>query len=234
MKTIYLVRHAKAVKDAETPDSERPLDERGRQEARDAAVRARSIAAPEVLISSPALRAFQTAELFAEELGISVDRIMKRKALYDQRRNAYRGVIREIGEGIGRIMIVGHNPSITEFARWLDPGFEGDIPTAGVVGLEVDADSWKDFGEGRGRVLFIEVPARIGHSELRKRRRRDLEEKISAAVRGVLEEEDRSAAESMREDFLRVGHKLAGKFVKRSEARRRAAAKEGMESAVEK
>jgi len=151
MKTVYLVRHAKAVKNADTADFERPLDDRGRRNAAEVAGRLKDAAGLGALVSSPAARALQTAEIIAGILGYPAEKIMKRKALYEQAGTAFHTVIREMKEGCDRIMIVGHNPSITEFTRVLAPDFREEIPASGAVCIELDAPTWKDAADGKGR-----------------------------------------------------------------------------------
>ena len=76
---LYLVRHGIAVDRTDPkcpPESERPLTARGVQKTRSAALGLRVLGAkPDMLITSPFVRAVQTAEIFAEALGFPVDRI---------------------------------------------------------------------------------------------------------------------------------------------------------------
>jgi phosphohistidine phosphatase len=76
---LYLVRHGIAVDRTDPkcpPEAERPLTARGVQKTRSAALGLRAMGAkPDVMITSPFVRAAQTAEIFAEALGSAVDRI---------------------------------------------------------------------------------------------------------------------------------------------------------------
>src|ERR1700683_2291444 len=76
---LYLVRHGIAVDRTDPkspPDPERPLTARGVQKTRSAALGLRALGAkPDVLITSPYVRAVQTAEIFSEALGFAVDKI---------------------------------------------------------------------------------------------------------------------------------------------------------------
>ncbi len=76
---LYLVRHGIAVDRTDPkcpPEAERPLTARGVQKTRSAALGLRALGAkPEVLISSPYIRAVQTAEIFAEALGMQPEKI---------------------------------------------------------------------------------------------------------------------------------------------------------------
>ena len=71
MKTLFLVRHAKSSRDDPSlPDRDRPLDDRGKRDAPTMGKRlAKRDVKPDLLLSSPALRALTTAQLMAEEVG---------------------------------------------------------------------------------------------------------------------------------------------------------------------
>jgi phosphohistidine phosphatase len=153
MKTLYLVRHAKAVKSPDMPDFDRPLAERGEREALEIAARFKEGIGPDGLVSSPSERSLRTAAIFAEVFGYPADKIMKRKALYDQTDTAFNKVIREMNEKYSRLMLFGHNPSISAFAHVIAPEFCGEIPPGGVVCIEVEAASWKEAVGKAGKVV---------------------------------------------------------------------------------
>ena len=56
--------------------------------------------------------------------------------------------------GFNSIMIVGHNPGLTEFANFLVPGLTRNIPTCGVVSVLLDSDDWS-IGEGKNAELVL-------------------------------------------------------------------------------
>ncbi len=82
---LYLVRHGIAVDRTDPkcpPEAERPLTARGVQKTRSAALGLRALGAkPDVLITSPFVRAAQTAEIFAEALGFPLDKIRVNESL---------------------------------------------------------------------------------------------------------------------------------------------------------
>jgi phosphohistidine phosphatase len=128
---VFLVRHAHAVKGE--PDELRELSDRGRGETR---VLARQLAGhatpPEVVITSPLLRARQTAEQVAQETGAEL-RIDERLSP-----GATAARLREAVDGLnGPVAVVGHQPDFSEIAFELtgtDPGF----PTGGVAEIDLD------------------------------------------------------------------------------------------------
>ena len=119
--TIYFLRHA----NAGTPqvdsasDEKRPLDEKGVKQCHDVG---RALAAlkvePDAIITSPLVRARQTAELVAEELGhkekLILDDALRPEASYGTFQDMLHQYTREKA-----IMVVGHNPSLTEFLNRL-------------------------------------------------------------------------------------------------------------------
>ena len=122
--TIYFLRHANAgePKLDSAKDDKRPLDKLGIQQSHDVG---RALAALEVsidaIIASPLLRALQTAEIAAAELKhkdkLILDPALRPEASYEQ----FQQLLRRHG-GSKAIMVVGHNPSMTEFLNRLLTG----------------------------------------------------------------------------------------------------------------
>ncbi|HHD83896.1 MAG TPA: histidine phosphatase family protein [Campylobacteraceae bacterium] len=113
---------------------------------------------PDLIVSSPATRAKMTAELVAEKL-----RYPKEKILYDER-NYEAGVaellevIHTLPENVDEVLLVGHNPGMTALINTLgDMGLE-NLPTAGVVGMVFDVESFIDIAPHSGEVLFYDYP----------------------------------------------------------------------------
>ena len=129
---VFLVRHGHA--DAGDPDDLRELSERGRAEADDAGERLAAQASPPALVlTSPLVRARQTAERIAEAAGVEVrtDERLRPGATAADLCSAVAGEQ-------GPVAVVGHQPDCSEIARELtgeDPGF----PTGGVLELVLDA-----------------------------------------------------------------------------------------------
>ncbi len=127
---VYLVRHAHS--DPGDPDDLRTLSERGRAEAQALAERlAASAIPPRLVLTSPLVRAKETADAIADATSaeLRVDRRLSPGATVDALREAVRGRREPVAA-------VGHQPDCSEIARALtgeDPGF----PTAGVAEIEL-------------------------------------------------------------------------------------------------
>lgn len=159
MKTLILVRHAKSSWDHPgLDDHERPLSERG---LRDAPRMGRRLAdrglAPDVVLSSTAVRALTTAELMAEAIGVERERIVADERLYATSAAGLLEVIGELDSSVQTAMVVGHNPEMTSLAQRFTDEI-GHLPTCAVVEFRFDADAWDELDEGLVRDVHVEAP----------------------------------------------------------------------------
>jgi phosphohistidine phosphatase len=160
MKTLTLVRHAKSSwKDTSLADRDRPLNKRGK---RDAPEMGRRIAAagirPSLIVSSPAVRAWTTAKVIANEIGYPREFLQRDNALYLASVNGILDVIVSQDGGFNNLMLVGHNPGFTDFANYLVPGVTNNMPTAGVVSVELDTDDWSLYDRPGAKLLLYDFP----------------------------------------------------------------------------
>jgi phosphohistidine phosphatase len=168
---VWLLRHAKAVTDppAGGTDHERPLAPRGR---RDAAALGQRIGAgdlgfgrdrpPQLLLASSAARTTETAGRIASTLGLSVDR---RQRLYNGSPTDVLAELRELDDGVGSVMVVGHNPATHSLALELlsETDVEGRaalarFPTCAVALLRARADRWASLSYGVGTLEGFAQP----------------------------------------------------------------------------
>jgi phosphohistidine phosphatase len=161
MRLLTLVRHAKASKDnPELADFERPLDPRGRKEALEMAERlAAELEEPLKLVSSPALRALATAQTFADALGVAHKDIERDPRIYE----ATPGTLLEVARGFSdqrpHVVMFGHNPGFSDFARVLVTSFPTlEMQTCSAATIELGAASWSQVGLGNGRLRRYRHP----------------------------------------------------------------------------
>lgn len=147
MKTLLIVRHGKSSWDEpDLSDRDRPLKERGIADARKmSALLLEQKIVPELVISSPAKRARQTAELFCETLGIPAGDIDLEEKLYFQGEGVIVDFVRDIDDRFNTVMITGHNPDFTDLANHYMSQSLYNLPTAGVVKLQFDCSSWREI-----------------------------------------------------------------------------------------
>ena len=143
MKTLLLVRHAKSSRDDPgLADKERPLNDRGR---RDAPMTGKRLAErrirPDMILSSPAVRALTTAEMIARELDYKRTNIVVDDRLYAVEADELLEVIRALGDTLECVMLVGHNPELTELAHRFSSRITS-LPTCAVAEFTFDAKSW--------------------------------------------------------------------------------------------
>jgi phosphohistidine phosphatase len=146
MKTLLLVRHAKSSRDdPATPDKDRPLNNRGKRDAPKMGERlAERDVKPDLILSSPATRALKTAEIIAKKLDYELKDIVVDERLYAVGADELLDVVRELGDKLKRVMVVGHNPELTALAH----RFSSEIthmPTCAVAQFTFDAKSWSNI-----------------------------------------------------------------------------------------
>jgi len=160
MKTLYLVRHAKSSwEEPGISDADRPLIPKGIKRTKLVIdfLRGRGTTI-DLMISSPALRACDTAKIMAEGLDYPVNRIRTDRKLYDEYYDRILDIIYGTSNDVNALMIFGHNPTITHLANlFLHPGIEM-MPTSCVVCLSFDTDRWEEIPANDAVNEFIVTP----------------------------------------------------------------------------
>ena len=159
-RTLCLLRHAKSSwSSAALDDFERPLNERGKADAPEMALRLRDHAFfPELIVASPAKRTRKTAKIFAESMNYPPEAIIYREEIYHQALDGLLVLIRELDDRVEKAMLVGHNPYITLLAEWLSGEKFGNIPTCGLVALSFEIEHWREIEREGGHLLFYDYP----------------------------------------------------------------------------
>ncbi len=216
MKQLYLIRHARAAESAGGGDSKRSLLKSGRSDAKAVAKKLKKLAEPpQLILTSSAKRAVQTAEIFAKTLAVKSKKIQKRAEIYDAGRDGILTLLRGLDSNLAAAMVIGHVPALNDLAQLLLKDFKGDIPTSGVVAIDLNIENWSELGEGVGSLLFSESPQqRAKKSSASKAIRQKLQAAITAAVAKELNKVDRNAAGKMATAVEKAGAKISQKFSK--------------------
>jgi phosphohistidine phosphatase len=150
MKRLVLVRHAKAVPWGYDDDYHRELTGRGENDARKVSTALKNAAVlPDLIISSPAARALQTAEIFAGIFGYPDHSLVKNQALYDgMTTGELVDLVRHVKDETGCVFLFGHNPSCGFFARGLCRDFSDEMPTCSSVVIDFQIDHWAAVSAG--------------------------------------------------------------------------------------
>jgi phosphohistidine phosphatase len=161
MKLLTLLRHAKSSwDDTRLDDHDRPLAERGHRDAPSMGERlARRRLNPDLLLTSTAERARQTAEYVSSALGLPASRTRIERRLYLASPGELLLLLAEIDDGIESLLLIGHNPGLTELANRLLPFLRLDnLPTTGVLAIDCDATSWKRIDRADLSLRFYDFP----------------------------------------------------------------------------
>lgn len=156
MKQLILMRHGKSDWGQGVSDRERPLQARG---VRDATLvtqvygeRGHSL---DFVFSSPAKRAFDTAQIFVQGMDHPLDRFQVVPALYDFSGEGVRAFVGQLDEGLDTVALFGHNNALTTLANAWGDRYIGNLPTAGLVHLVFGEDRWSEITKGKiGELLF--------------------------------------------------------------------------------
>ncbi len=161
-RTVLLLRHAKAEGQAgAAADHERALAERGRRDARQMGgwLSAAGLA-PDLLVSSSALRAQSTAELAAAGGKWSCPR-QTTSALYEAAPEEIVELLRGLDAVVERPLLVGHEPAFSGLASLLVGGGRLRLATAAVAGIRLELPSWSQLAPGEGELVVLVAPKRV-------------------------------------------------------------------------
>ena len=160
MKNLILLRHAKSSwKNINIDDHDRPLNKRG---MRAAPIMGQRLSIkkkqPELIISSPARRAYNTSKIVAKLIGYPVIRILKDSTLYHASSEQIQSIISQSDDKYDCVMIVGHNPGITILCNHLlKKSYHIDnIPTTGMVTFNLDIQYWQQILEPNKEIKLID------------------------------------------------------------------------------
>ena len=146
MKTVLLIRHAKSSWDqAGLADIDRPLNERGKATAPVMAdiIHSKGLN-PDLIISSPAKRARQTAKAFRKKYGIKKSQMLIEPAIYHGDENNILDILRSLPDSLNSIFLFGHNPTMNYLSvMFSDKGTH--VPTCGIQHLEFNVDHWSQI-----------------------------------------------------------------------------------------
>jgi phosphohistidine phosphatase len=157
VKTLLILRHAKAQPDAPRGDHARELTNRGHRNAAAMGAHIHAlVGTPDAIVTSDARRAVQTAELAAAAMQFTEPLTIEPR-IYDAVLDDLLAVVRDLPDAADAVVIVGHNPGFEELAEELATADADavELPTAGLAHLEFDEDRWQDIQPGTGRLRGV-------------------------------------------------------------------------------
>jgi phosphohistidine phosphatase len=169
MHTLYLLRHAKSSwSDPTLADRERPLSPRGRRDAERIAEHClRLEIAPELVLCSTAQRTRETLELIRPALGAAAT-VSLEPELYAASAESLLERLRAVPEGVGSVMLIGHNPGLQDLALVLASAgtelerLEAKFPTAALATLTLPAETWSRVSRADAVLAAYVVPKQLG------------------------------------------------------------------------
>jgi len=160
MKTLYLMRHAKASwEEPGVTDANRPLLPKGvKKTALVVDYLIKRSTSIDLMISSPAVRAYETARIVAAGLFYPINKIKTDRKIYDGYYDRVLDIIYGTHNDVNSLMIFGHNPTITNLANlFLHPGID-NMQTSCIVCLSFDTDKWEEIPAKEAKQEFIVFP----------------------------------------------------------------------------
>ena len=158
MKRVLLLRHGKSKRGPEyDTDFERPLAGRGKRDSVKLGEHlVQQDLVPDLIYSSPAQRARQTAERCAEAAGYGGE-IWFHDALYMGGVDAYLGLLAATDDTVITVLFVGHNPDMAEMVETLSRRW-ARMPTAALARIEFEVEHWGDIVPGEGTLVSVQEP----------------------------------------------------------------------------
>jgi phosphohistidine phosphatase len=160
MKTLYVVRHAKS--SWENPlldDFSRPLNKRGKRDVPNMAKRLKEkTLILDLLLTSTAVRTLTTAQEIAKVLGYEAHKIKGLAELYHASSEKILAVVKKVGDHCDVVMLVGHNPGLTDFVNALSSVVIDNVPTCGIAAFKLNINSWTELEMKEETLLFYDYP----------------------------------------------------------------------------
>ena len=156
MKTLILVRHGKSSWEYSVSDKDRPLKERGINDAHLVGGHFKAHSTDiEAAFSSPACRALHTAMIVLREFNFPLDQFRVTNELYDFSGSSVADFVRGLDNSIDKAIIFGHNYAFTNIAnQWGNIAID-NLPTAGLVQLRFDVNSWSSVEKGKSEHIIF-------------------------------------------------------------------------------
>ncbi len=165
MKKLILIRHAKT----ESPslsslDFDRKLKKRGWSDAKLVAefIQKKGYN-PDKIITSPAVRAYQTATVFSNVFDYDILNLDKLQILYDgdSTQSLIDAIVSRAGDESKVLMVIGHNPDVAILAMRLSGERIEKFPTTGAVVINFDVKNWDEVEVGKGYLELFVYPSML-------------------------------------------------------------------------
>lgn len=156
MKQLILIRHAKSSWEAPLRDIDRPLTNRGIEDANLVSSQIGNQIPKTFLVwSSIAKRASETAIIFAQNISFPTESIIFKEELYTFDEKNLERIVKSCTNDYDNLILFGHNEAITNFVNKFGSIFIDNVSTSGFVTIIFDSNSWNDIEKGvTKKVIF--------------------------------------------------------------------------------
>lgn len=217
MKQIILVSHAKAEKaKKDLEDLNRTLKKKGKKEATEMAAKMKEAGVlPDLILTSPAERASQTARLFAGKLKFDPAKIVETKELYTATSvESFLKLIKGLEPQRNTVMLVGHEPTLSDLASQLVPDFNSQMPSPGVIVIEFKKNSWKQITRRSGVIKAVQFPLnKTQRNHLDQAVYKTLKENIRKNLLALFDELNHPPSKKLNKLIKKQSKKLASAFL---------------------
>lgn len=217
MKTLYIIRHAKAVsRDKGFPDFGRSLVKHGVKTSKKMAKKIKKGETNGVVfVSSPANRALETAHIFAKRMDYPVTKIVLKDVIYEGNTGKeFLTLIQGLEDNFKACFFFGHDPGISEFATLILKDFTYEIPKAGIICVEFATDNWKSISQNNSSLKFFQFPLnKTQKAEYDKKVMKDIRSRLMAVIEEELIKIDADAALQVKSLIKKNAEKIALNFM---------------------
>lgn len=159
MKKLHLIRHAKSSHNSRYADIDRPLNQRGLQACEIMAAQIAKAGCPlDPIFCSPAVRAQSTIEQISQALPERQISWQVDNALYTFEAQDLLAWCQALEDAVNEVVMVGHNPAMTDFVSKISDRTIDNLPTCGYVQLLFKNDSWQNLSTGSAKLVSFLKP----------------------------------------------------------------------------
>lgn len=159
MRIISFIRHAKSDQSVNSPDFDRPLNQRG---LNDAPMMGKIIkneySQPDLILSSPAKRAKTTAKLIAQAIDYPETEIVFMENLYFADTETFFEIIHQLDDNFKQVFIVSHNPGTTYIINRISNTRLDHMPTCGIAEISFEVNHWNEIQDKSGLLKRFDTP----------------------------------------------------------------------------
>ena len=159
IKTLYLIRNARSDwNDIGASDFERGITKKGKKDIQTMGsyLMLKNVM-PNIILSSCALRAQQTADVISESLQYK-GKIEYLQELYYTPTSTLLDILYMQDISVELLFVVGHNPQLTDMANMLIDEHISKIPSSGIVAIDFDIQEWSELRYTKGKIDFFITP----------------------------------------------------------------------------